>query len=162
MPLLALAACDAFSGPDPLVSTYAFVAFDASGLSEGARLTQGEIGLTMIPSDVSSIPDGWRGTWDLDARAEGGTMEGAVDGAGIIRGQTLDDGTIELKFSAPAGGGRRGDIEIGYELTGMFEDDGERFVGTWTSFGGLTGGPVLSGPFEANLTRRATEFIIAG
>ena len=161
VPLLLLAACD--SGPsfgDDFLSVYSFTAFNASGQSEGAVLTRGRIGLTYIPSDVSSIPDGWQGQWDLRAAADGGTMEGAVDGEGTISGQTLEDGTIELRFAVLVGS--RADAEIGYRLRGSFEDDGERFVGTWTSYGGFTGGPLFSGPFEAQLTRRATEFIIAG
>ena len=167
LPLL-LAGCDTstpFSGGffgDPYLSVYEF---QASG-DEGV-LTSGQIALTLLPSDVFGAPDGWSGRWDLDARGEGGAMLGAVDGRGSIRGETLynDDYStraIELTFfdDVPREGVPR--EPIGYVLRGQFDVEGERFSGTWESFGGFTGDVVKTGTFEAHLSRRATQFIIAG
>ena len=142
---------------DDYLSVYRFTASDSDGV-----VTEGEIGLTHVPSDVGGVPDLWKGLWDLDAQAEGGTATGAVDGRGSIRGTTGD--AIEVQFYAdvPPSGLGPPEEPLGYFLIGTLSDDGARFVGTWETRGGFTGGVLRTGPFEAVRTRRATEFIVAG
>ena len=157
LPLL-LAGCDSFGDgffDDDYLSVYRFTASDGDGV-----VTEGEIGLTRVPSDVGGVPDLWKGLWDLDAQAEGGVPSGAVDGRGSIRGSAGK--AIEVQFYADVPPSGPPEEPLGYFLIGTFSDDGARFVGRWETRGGFTGGVLRTGSFEAIRTRRATEFIVAG
>ncbi|MEL6616034.1 MAG: hypothetical protein AAFQ43_09870 [Bacteroidota bacterium] len=173
LPVLLLAGCDALSSDDgyfddPFLSVYAFSATGPDGAT-----TEGTIGLTLIPSDVSSTPDLWTGRWDLDARGEPSTMFGYVQGRGTLRGETVYDEArqaqaISVRFyaDAPSDDGVP-EQPIGYEIlipipSPVPEGGWNDADGTWTSFGGFAGGLVQTGTFEAPLRRRVTEYYVAG
>lgn len=167
-----LLACDSGRDGDEffesdLLSVYAFTATGNAGVT-----TQGTIGLTLIPSDAGGLPDVWTGRWDLDARGESDPMFGRVEGRGSIRGETVvdaasGDAVVELTLYADLPREGAPQEAIGYELRIPLDPPLDEGVltgraGTWASFGGFTGGVVETGTFEIDLTRRATEFIIAG
>ena len=161
LPFLLLG-CDSVGGflDNDFYSVYRFTARDASGV-----MTDGEIALQFIPNDALPGPRGlWRGRWDLDTRPDARELEGAVHGRGSIEGEEFSGEPLELHFYAdvPADDLGPPQVPLPFFLIGTFEDDGARFVGTWETRGGFTGGVLRTGSFEAVRTRRATEFVIAG
>lgn len=162
--LVFLAACDLASGDgffdDDYLSVYSFVATDASG----SVLTEGDIGLTLYPSDVAGVPDGWSGRWRFDAASGADPMSGGLGGSGALRGTTIQIGTagpeIELELFTDLPREGLPTESAGYFIRGTLS--GDVLTGTWETRGGFTGGVLASGPFESRLTRAATRFIIAG
>ena len=156
--LLALAGCDASAGDlleSEYVSVYAFTA-----RSDGAvgAVTSGRIGLERVPSDVSGVPDLWRGVYDLDA-ASGAGLD--LDGTGSLRGADGAPVVLDVFLDVPPPGLGPPEDETAYRLVGAFSDDGSRFLGVW-ELRDAAGSVAASGPFEAARTRAATRFYIAG
>ena len=156
--LFALAGCDAL-GEDPLESEYLSVyAFSARSGDPAGAATSGRIGLERVPSDVSSVPDLWRGVYDLDA-APGAGLD--LDGTGSLRGADGAAVVLDVFLDVPPPGLGPPEDATAYRLVGTFSDDGSRFSGTW-ELRDADGAVVASGPFEAERTRAATRFYIAG
>ena len=158
--LVLLAGCDGLGSDDPFesdyLSVYAFTARDGGGV-----VTSGRVGLELVPSDVSGVPSLLRGLWDLDAQGEPSVEDGRLDGLGSLRGDAGESVVLAAFFDVPEPGLGPPTEPAPYRLRGTFSDGGARFAGTW-EVRDEAGAVVASGPFEADLTREATQFYVAG
>lgn len=154
--LAPLAGCDSFGDDpyeDPFANVYALDASDAAG----APVLDGRIALVFNPSDVGSIPSVYAGTWDLDARGAFRGQPEAPDGEGSLRGDA--EAAVELQLFEDDDYQEPLSFFLLYDRP---EEPGADLSGRWELRGGFTGGVLATGTFVAELTRAATEFIIAG
>ena len=155
--LLSLAGCDTLGSGDPFADDYysVYTVTLSDGTGEAAS---GRIGLELVPSDVASLPDLWRGVWDLDAEAD--VVADRLDGRGAFRGGEADPLVLRFFLDLPERGLGPPERPAAFRLVVTDRGDADRLGGTWEATDGDD--VVASGPFEAVLVRAATRFIVAG
>ena len=153
--LVLLAGCDSVGG-DPFADDF-FSVYSVS-LSDGeSQIASGQVALELVPSDVSSIPDLWRGAWELGSDAP--VVTDRLGGRGAFRGGEADPLVLDFYLDLPERGLGPPERPAPFRLV-VTDRGAERLGGTWEATD--NDAVVASGPFEAVLVRAARRFHIAG